>query len=175
MKIGIDIDNVIADTFADLIPHYDKFMGRQHTPQEVVETMRRNRLTLLRYYFMAWKKRIMIRVGLIEGAAETIRQWHPNHQISLVTSRLPWFNRQTREWLNKHGIPYHELHHAKERTKHTKARGWDLFIEDNVEECRILANHCERVFLFDHPWNRVELAQKNISRVKNWQEIREKF
>ena len=167
MKIGIDIDNVIADTFADLIPHYERFMKQRSTPQQVIETMRRRKLKMLQYYFMAWKKRIMVTVGPIEGAAETSRQWHPKHQISLVTSRLCWFNRQTRDWLNKHNIPFHELHHAKERTKHKKANGCDLFIEDNVEECKILSDHCERVFLFDHHWNRIELAKKNIIRVNN--------
>jgi len=175
MKIGIDIDNVIANTFADLIPHYERFMKQRSTPQQVIETMRRRKLKMLHYYFMSWQKRVMTTVGLIEGSAETIRQWHPDHQISLVTSRLRWFNRQTQEWLKKHNIPFDELHHAKEKSKHTKAKGCDLFIEDNVEECKILADYCERIFLFDHPWNRKELHKKNIIRVKDWQDIRNKL
>ena len=171
MKIGIDIDNVIANTFRDLIPHFNRFIGRQADPHEVIRIMRQDKIKMLAYYFSAWKNRIMTRVSLIEGAAETIRDWHKKHNISLITSRLLLFKRQTKHWLNQHSIPYHELHHARERTKHRKADGCQVFIEDNLEECEVLADHCERVFLVDHPWNRKDPAKKNIIRVKNWEEI----
>ncbi|MBN2057429.1 MAG: hypothetical protein JW782_01350 [Candidatus Saganbacteria bacterium] len=175
MRICIDIDNVIADTFNSLIPLYNRFMGREHTAQEVTETMRRNRWKLLRYYFMAWRRQIMTKIPLIDGAAEAIRDWSNDHDISLVTSRLPLFKRQTRQWLSQNQIPFHELHHVKELTKHEKANGCQLFIEDNIRECEVLADHCERVFLVDHPWNRQAVSKPNIVRVSNWQEIRQKF
>jgi uncharacterized HAD superfamily protein len=171
MKIGIDIDNVIANTFADLIPYYNRFMGYEAAPQEVVETMRKRKIKMLQYYFRAWRQRVMTKISLIDGAKETIQQWHPKHEISLITSRLSIFNRQTRSWLDQHSIPYHSLHHAKEKTKHLKADGCQVFIEDNFEECEILADHCERVFLFDYPWNRRPTEKDNIIRVKNWSEI----
>jgi uncharacterized HAD superfamily protein len=175
MKIGIDIDNVIADTFTDLIPYYNRFMGREDTPQEVIATMRRRKLLMVRYYFLAWRHRVMTGIKLIDGAAETLRGWAGEHQLKLVTSRLPLFNRQTREWLEKHQVPYHELHHAKETTKYRKAGQCEVFIEDNPEECEVLADHCERVFLFDQPWNRRTFSQQNIIRVNNWREIAEKL
>lgn len=104
MKIGIDIDNVIANTFVDLAAYFNQFMGKEFEPHEV---------------------------------------------------------------------PYHKLHHAKEKTKHTKISKPDIFIEDNLDECEILAEFCERVFLIDHPWNRREPNKKNIIRVKNWRELGE--
>jgi len=173
MKIGIDIDNVIANTFRDLLPHFNRFVGKEADPIEVIRMMREDKLKMLAYYFDAWRKRIMTRVTPMEGAAETIRDWHKQHAIKLITSRLTLFNRQTREWLHRHAVPYHELHHAKEKTKHTKAGGCHVFIEDNPDECEVLAHHCERVLLFDHPWNRREFSAKNIIRVKDWKEIRD--
>ena len=172
MKIGIDIDNVIANTFQDLSGYFNQFMRVQADPIEVIRIMRKDKLKMLAYYFAAWKSKIMTQVSLVEGAAETIREWHNEHDIKLITSRLFIFNRQTRHWLQQHNIPYNELHHAREKTKHQKANGCEVFIEDNLEECEILADHCERVFLFDHPWNRVPVAKKNIIRIKNWKEIR---
>jgi uncharacterized HAD superfamily protein len=171
MKIGIDIDNVIANTFQDLIPHYNRFMKRQDSPLEVIETMRREKLKMLQYYFRAWRTRIMTSVSLMEGAAGTIRKWHQQHKIKLITSRLFLFNRQTRRWLKKHDIPFHELHHAKEKTKYQKGRDCRVFIEDNLDECEVLANHCEKVFLIDHPWNQRQPRQNNIIRVKNWDDL----
>lgn len=173
MDIGIDIDNVIANTFQDLVPYYNRFMRREASPQEVIQSMRREKLKLLAYYYNAWRNRIMTTVTLVEGAAETIQQWHAKHTIKLITSRLPLFNRQTRSWLDRHNIPFHELHHARERTKHLKAGKCDVFIEDNLDECEVLADHCAKVLLFDHPWNRRPPARQNIIRVSSWDQIRD--
>lgn len=175
MKIGIDIDNVIAHTFQDLVVYFNSFMGKNHSPNEVLERMRKDRLKMLAYWWSTWRRGLLKQVSPIEEAVAAIREWHPSHSISLVTSRLPIFNRQTKEWLKKHQIPFHELHHAKETTKHKKAPNCRVFIEDNLKECETLADHCEKVFLLDYPWNRGEIKKKNIIRVNNWGEIQEHF
>jgi len=172
MKIGIDIDNVIADTYKDLSDYFHGFLGKRLSPHETVKILRENRLIRWKYFLHVWQKKIMQTVSLIEGAAETIQQWHPVHKIYLVTSRFSLFNRQTRDWLKKYDIPFHQLHHAKETTKYKKTGPCDVFIEDNPEECEVLADHCNRVFLFDHPWNKETSKKKNIIRVKNWEEIK---
>jgi uncharacterized HAD superfamily protein len=175
MKIAIDIDNVIAHTFRDLVRHFNEFMGKKHGVQEVVDIMRQDKIKMLGYWFQTWRKKLLTQVTPIEGAIETIREWHPLHEIRLITSRLPLFNRQTKEWLKFHGIPFQELHHAKEKTKFKKARGFDVFLEDNLAECEILADHCKKVFIFDQPWNQKADLKNNIIRVKNWQELRKHF
>ncbi|MCX5750115.1 MAG: hypothetical protein NT099_00325 [Candidatus Saganbacteria bacterium] len=172
MRIGIDIDNVIADTYKDLNPYVTRYFGKETTSEQAIELMRDNKWLQLHYWFKAWRYGLPTTLSLIDGAVDTIRDWHNNHEIIMITSRLPIFKRQTRKWLEKHGIPYHELHHAKEKTKHTKAEGCEVFIEDNLEECEILADFCKQIFLFDHPWNRKEIIRPNIIRVKSWQEIR---
>jgi len=173
MKIGIDIDNVIANTYKDLRDFFDGFMGRKVDPHETVRIMRTQKLKMWLYFLKAWKSKVMTTVSLIDGAAETIRSLHPEHSIHLVTSRLSLFNRQTKDWLNKHNIPFHELHHAKETTKHQKVNKPDIFIKDNLEECEVLAKHCGKVLLFNQPWNQKPIEQSNIIRVSNWKEIRD--
>ncbi|MEA3493831.1 MAG: hypothetical protein U9R38_05540 [Candidatus Margulisiibacteriota bacterium] len=171
MKIGIDIDNVIADTFRDLSDYFNEFMGRKVDPSEVVDIFRKERLKLWRYFFNAWRTKVMTRISPIDGAIETIQGWSDKHHIKLITGRFPLFNRQTKSWLKKLNVPYHELHHSREKEKFLKAKDCDIFIEDHFEECELLAEHCDRVFLFDHPWNRFSTKKKNIKRVKNWTEI----
>lgn len=171
MKIGIDIDNVITNTFKDLADYFNDFFGIKASSEEVVRIMRKKKLKMWLYWFKSWNEKMMTKVTPIEGAIESIKALHLNHDISLITSRLSIFNSQTKEWLEKHGIPYHSLHHAKEKTKHKKAPGCDIFIEDNIDECEILADHCKKVFLLDQPWNKRAFSQKNIIRVNNWDEI----
>lgn len=175
MKIGIDIDNVIAHTFRDLVKHFNQYMGKEHDTISTLEAMRREKWKVLRYWVHTWRKGLLTLVEPVEEAAESIRRWYPEHRISLITSRLTIFNRQTRKWLKKHNIPFHELHHAAERTKFKKAKGCDIFIEDNLNECEILADHCPKVYLIDHPWNRTKLVRPNIIRVKSWDEINKDF
>lgn len=172
MRIGIDIDNVIADTFKDLSEAFNSYMGKQLKPQEVVDIMRKERLRMWGYWFITWKKRLLTKVAPVKGAKEALEIWFREHDILLVTSRLPILRRQTRQWLEQHGIPYHELHHLKEGRKFKKGKGCDIFIEDNLEECEILADHVDRVFLIDQPWNRRETKKKNIVRVGNWSDVR---
>ncbi|NQT29412.1 MAG: hypothetical protein HQ596_02455 [Candidatus Saganbacteria bacterium] len=172
MKIGIDIDNVIANTYQDLYAFFDSFMKRKSDPHETIRIMRKHKIKMWFYFYKAWRQKVMTKVSLIDGAAETIQGWSKEHQIYLVTSRYPIFNRQTKWWLKEHKIPYWELHHAPETTKHLKVDRCDIFIEDNLDECEVLADHCERILLFDQPWNQKPIKQKNIIRVKDWEEIR---
>ena len=171
MKIGIDIDNVIANTYKDLAGFFHDFMGREIDPADIVEFFRHEKIKVWHYFFEAWRKKVMTKISLIKGSQETIQAWSKEHQIHLVTSRFPLFNRQTKAWLKKHAVPYHGLHHAKETKKHLKAKNCQIFIEDNLDECEILADHCEKVFLFDYPWNQKKPSKNNIVRVKDWTEI----
>jgi uncharacterized HAD superfamily protein len=177
MKIGIDIDNVIAHTFRDLSAYFNRHMGLKGNadPQEVVRIMREDKLKMVGYWFTTWRKKLLAQAAPIEGALDTMLEWQPLHRLVLITSRLPLFNRQTKEWLAFHGFPYHELHHARELTKFKKAAGCDIFVEDNLDEAEVLANHCKTVFLIDHPWNRRPIEKKNIIRVKDWTELRERI
>ncbi len=175
MRIGIDIDNVIANTYNDLYPFFHEYMGRIISPHQVVEIMRKHKIRMIGYFYTAWKKQVMPSVSLIKGAVETIQTWYNQHQIILVTSRSFIFRRQTQRWLKEHNIPFNELHYAKETTKHSKASQCDLFIEDNFEECEVLADHCKQVLMLDYPWNQKETKKSNIIRVKNWDEIQRHF
>jgi uncharacterized HAD superfamily protein len=172
MRICIDIDNCIADTFNELTGRFNRFAGRDMPAGDVIEYMRRKKLKMVLYWFITWKEGLLAKVKPIPGAADIITKWHRNNEIALVTSRLPVFNRQTRAWLKYNGIPYHELHHARERSKYLKAQGCNIFIEDNIDECEILADHCEKVFLIDHPWNRKPTTKKNIIRVTGLNDIK---
>ena len=173
MKIGLDIDNVIANTFQELAIYFNRYMGREHTPPEVVEIMRHDKLRMIGYWFVTWRDKLLTRLTPLAGSRETIREWHAAHEIVLITSRMPVFNRQTKDWLNHHSIPYHQLHHAKEFNKYKKAGGCDVFVEDNLEECEVLADHCEKVFLMDQPWNRRRPGRNNIIRVADWRELKQ--
>ena|SRR3989339_358680 len=172
MKIGIDIDNVIANTFDELRHHFNRFMGKEYAAHEIVYALRKNKLKTFFYNVDAWRKKVLETVSPIPSAVDKIREWFLEHEIYLVTSRLFVLKNQTKRWLLKHNVPHHGLFHLKEGTKFKKAKEYDAFIEDNFEECEILAEHCPKVFLIDKPWNRKKSLKKNIVRIKDWEEFK---
>ena len=173
MKIGIDIDNVIANTFEELRDHFNKFMGHNYEAHEIVHALRANKVKTFFYNIDAWHKRVLEGVSPIAEAVEKLREWTKEHELNLVTSRLFILKNQTARWLSKHSIPYDKLFHMKEGTKFIKGRECQAFVEDNLEEAEILADHCPKVFLIDKPWNRRESGKKNIIRIKSWGEFKE--
>ncbi|OGC22763.1 hypothetical protein A2310_05400 [candidate division WOR-1 bacterium RIFOXYB2_FULL_37_13] len=146
MKIGVDIDNVLANTFDELSSHFNRFMGKEYAADEIVYALRENKFKTFFYNIDAWKKRVLEGVSPIEEAVQKIKKWSLEHEIYLVTSRLFILKNQTKRWLKKHNIPYNDLFHLKERTKFKKAKEYDIFIEDNIDECEIIADYCPRVF-----------------------------
>ena len=171
MQIGIDIDNVIGNTFQDLAYYIAKIFGKRIDPIKLVELIRRNTLQTIFFIYKAWRMRLLVKISPITGSAETIRKWYPKHKIILITSRSILLHRQTEEWLKKHNIPYHELLHAKEGMKYKRGKECTVFIEDNQRETEILADYCKFVFLFDYPWNRKSTKKSNIIRINSWPEL----
>jgi uncharacterized HAD superfamily protein len=171
MIIGIDIDNVIGDTFQDLTYYIHKFIGKKIEPIKMLEFMRRKTLRTFIFVFKAWRIKLLTKISPINGAAATIQRWHPNHKIILITSRSVIFRKQTEKWLKEHRIPYHELHHAKMGKKYKRGKECNIFIEDNLEECLILSDFCDKVILFNYPWNQSAKEINNIIRVNSWEEI----
>ena len=45
---------------------------------------------------------------------------------------------------------------------------FDVFVEDRLETALELVDVGIRVFLFNHPWNQVEVLPVNCSRVQMW-------
>ena len=127
-----------------------------------------------------------------------IFSWRPWPSWSLVTpsQRKQWkslwrgtsISRITKEWLHDKGIPYDRLivekgnadspdRVGKVRNRYIIAQDCKirLFVEDDLDKARKLADACEVVFLMKHPYNRVgptdEALPSNIVEVDGWKEI----
>ena len=176
MIIGVDIDNVIADTEKELRRLIREKMGlvlaREDITSYTLEGVRGLTRDDLDGIFEEFKDGgIFLGLDVIEGARETLERLAVRHRVVLVTSRPRTVEDKTLEWLERERIPFHELHFATE----TKVNGipYELFLEDQDNFARELAEAGTFVLLFDAPWNR-RLEHENISRVYTWSDV-EKF
>lgn len=173
MIIGVDIDNVIADTEKSLRRMLLEERGIRLKREDIssyslegIAGIGREELSFILDRFN--NGGIFLDVEVIEGARETIARLKERHRIDLVTSRPEKVADLTREWLGRNGILYDELHFASK----TKLNGipYDLFLEDQDNFASELAEDGTFVLLFDAPWNR-HVEHVNIERVYSWQDV----
>ena len=187
MRIGIDIDNVIVEIVPPLLPEMNKIFGTKlsykdiymydfHTILGISEVEMREKF---------WKKKKLIKklfmaAKPVRGVQKAIKYLSKNHEIILVTDRPREFMSITTKWLSKWSIPRTEIKHmiGGIKGKHTYAEfqkihglGFDVFIEDKLEDVILLTRHCSRVFLYKRPWNVTKNAAKSFVCVNNWEEI----
>jgi len=173
MIIGVDIDNVIADTEKELRRVLYEKRGVTLKREDITSYSLDNiagieREDLKEILSMFNDGDVFLNLDVIEGAKETLDLLKQRHRIELVTSRPQRAEPQTRQWLERHGIPYDELHFVTE----SKLNGitYELFFEDQEKFACELAEEGSYVLLFDAPWNR-HVEHDNMSRVFSWADV----
>jgi len=172
VKIGIDIDGVIADFVGAFLPklnticrcgfediiHYD---FKENIPVDETE------------YEQLWQEevsngRIYDRLVPVEGAKVALEHLSEKHNILLISTRKRVLKEMTLKWLRDNEIPFHELHLVENRKeKIAMMSDCDIVIEDDLEVARMVQQRGVRILLFDYPWNRIAKA---IKRVNSWGE-----
>jgi len=178
LKIGIDVDNVIADSAKVLISEINKFYNTKLTYSDIrmydFHTILGISKTEMRpYWEKIYSERVPMRCKLVRGAREGVKGLKKKYEVYLVTSRFREYEKDTVEWLRRMKIPYDHIAHVEEKQKHVYAekKGIKIFIEDDLEQAIYMSEAGIKVFLFDHPWNRNVDVKKRFVRVKGWSEI----
>lgn len=86
-------------------------------------------------------------VNSAPGARETLTQLaEQGHSLILITARNEKFRDLTENWLEKHQIPYHELHHQYDKAPLVVEKNISLFIDDKKENALNIAAEIFRLF-----------------------------
>jgi uncharacterized HAD superfamily protein len=199
MRIGIDIDDVIAEC---AVPYLRRFA--EEFKVELPEEPGWHTLTDIGVP-QADKDRFRIRIydsdffGSLEPYADcpiVLEQLvEAGHELYFITARAEKRRVVTETWLREKGLLDHAraVHlkpagdfdptrpsgrydpHSSARYKVRLAQELELerFCEDDNTISRALADAGIKVWLFDHSWNR-DVEHPNIERVAGWSEIAEK-
>lgn len=172
MRIGIDLDGCCYDFASALRTWLVSRHGYrpQDLPDAEVWDFFKDQWGLSTSDFLAYCAEgvdagVLFRHGApFPGAVDALAALKgTGHTLHVVTNRS--FGSRSVEntagWLGEHGIPYHSLTFAADKTTVRT----DAFIEDNVENYQALDAIGVRVFLMDRPWNRHLV---NARRVASW-------
>jgi len=190
MKIGIDIDEVIAEYLKNFLEYLSSKKGiyidysdikdynslsnvlgiDDEKVGDLIIDHTNNTLALLE-------------LELIEGSLEAINFLDDNHEIYFITSRHPSNKIKTIDFFKKH-FPNKNFKIIfsgdawggnKSKAEICLEIGCDFIIEDNSVYAKECASNGIKVILFDKPLNKLEKPTKNIFRVRGWKEAIDKI
>ncbi len=183
MKIGIDLDDVLADS----LPHYLQAFNRRfgldveladgawriadrfpHIPRQEADDFFTE---LIADGFFSSRSLIPHAKEAVETLADD------GHDLYIITGRTPRDEEITMDWLTRVGVLSHfeaVMHRTREPVGHHKSSAaselqLDLFIEDELAVALAVSETAIPVLLFDRPWNQGSLPC-NVHRIRSWHE-----
>lgn len=180
MKIGIDIDDTITDTWECLIPHYSKTFNvpvdklKKSIPYyPAVE----DKVTLEEYFekVIPIYDKYIRNVPLKENVKEVIdKLYELGHSVVFITDRGKEQHNayeNTKGYLDKHQIKYDKLFiKAGDKAKICCEENIDLFIDNSIKHCNFVSECKIEILMFETIYNK---DIKEFKHVKNWNEIYE--
>lgn len=165
LRLGIDLDGVVADFNAGWIDRYNRDFDTALAPEQVQHW---DGIVGLTHFadmdeFWAWARGDAVELAeagspsifrdlpAYPDAVPTLRELSVDHDIVIVTSKYDWAIADTLQWLADHKVPTREIHVTWDKP----AVECDVYLEDaphNLEayaQRRPLALTCR----FVRPWN----------------------
>ncbi len=191
MRIGIDLDEVVADSIAAIIKLHNERYGTRlkrddfHTYvfEEVWGGTREEAIKKVDEFFATDQLK---NISPIAGSLKAIAALKAKgHELYVITGRSNDNVRQTEQWLEGHfpdvflGVHYTSIFSLTEKPRKKsetcKKLGVEVLIDDHMRNVLDCAGEGIRVLLFDQPWNRGHELPGNVERVFSWDEIMGKF
>jgi len=186
MKIGIDLDEVLADFLPALIEYHDANYGtslvrEQFQSYRFWETWGGTREEAIQKVYDFHKTSYFKNMKAVLGSQEAVGILKRNNDLVVVTSRQDDVAEATRGWIAQHfpnvfSEVYFANHYSQNGSSITKKQicdsvGVDVLIEDSPEYALECLNPNRKILLLDCPWNRSSELPQGIYRVNSWKDI----
>ena len=177
MRIGVDIDGVVSDSYPAWLEELNRHFGKNITVLDnyemhlVFDVPRED----MNEFFVGNVERLFLMANPVSGALEGIQTLlREGHEVIYVTARTPEEKDVTVRWLTMHGIPHEHVLFTgfKSKVDFVKQWGIEAFIEDYQENAKVIAESGVPVFLLNASYNQV-CHSKGITRCHSWNEILE--
>ena len=173
--IGLDIDGVIVDLGNAMLPLLSEVCAKPVLYQDLCswdlgEALNIDEKTMESLWEQVLSDELLRDAPPIEGAIKGLSLLN-KHEIWLVTSRPTYLRSVTLSWLEEHKIHYDNIIFDKRGDKLSVGPKFNVFVEDFIEEARIIAKAGIFTLLFDQPWNKASVLPENYKRVYGWNDI----
>lgn len=176
MRVGVDIDGVLADSLSLWVKELNHYFKQDKSLQQIQlqDVLQIYGITgeEMREFLYKRGRYLMTSPEPIPGASYYLNQLKKSHEIFIVSARDKKFGSETREWLYKNNLPYNEIlllgsHDKKEACL---TNDLNVLIEDTLRICIEVSAAGVPVLLMDAPYNQGSLPRL-VYRTHSWQEI----
>ena len=184
--IYIDVDDVLAETGQALCLCLYREFGKVVPFEEMAHFDLSRSFGLstneMEHLFAVFhREECLLKIGVLPGALDVIGKWHGLGRIIHIVTGRPVYTRElTREWLDMHNIPFHELLHVDKYGRESNGSDaltpeqmanlpFEFAVEDAPMMAFFIANRMKKtVYLMRRPWNRTISGVEHIIPVDSW-------
>lgn len=175
MRIGVDIDGVVSDSYPAWLGELNQHFGKNitilkdyemHLVFDVPEDT-------MNHFFVQNIERLFEIPHPMKGAKMGIESLlQDGHEVIYVTARSPEEEEYTVRWMKEHGIAHEKILFTGHKSKVDFVKKWklELFVEDYMVNAKAIAELGIPTLLLDASYNQGNLPQ-GVIRCKSWQEI----
>lgn len=175
LKIGVDLDGVLAEAMIVWCDLYNKRYGGNLTFEDIrawdvwklVKIPRDQFFRLLDDAWLEWERMPPTE----EDVGEQVKLLREFGTVDIVTGRSVRTIRQAKEWLKTHSVPYNRFI----RTESTLSKihlDYNVFVDDSPGLMAKIASRSTALgILYTRPWNRDSKMPIVVQRVTKWAEI----
>ena len=151
MRIGIDIDDTITDSWECLIPYYSKMFDVSedilHKSAPYMEAIKEKVTSIDEYYkiMLPVYDKVSPNVNILPSVKETIDLlYNLGCKVYFITSRGSDHTdayKDSKVFLDRHKVKYDEIIvNAKDKAKVCQDKNIKLFIDDSYKHCQSVSN-----------------------------------
>lgn len=175
MRIGVDIDGVVSDSYPAWLGELNQHFGKNitvlkdyemHLVFDVPEDA-------MNHFFVQNIERLFEIPHPMKGAKKGIESLlQDGHEVVYVTARAPEEEEFTVRWMKKYGIPHEKILFTGHKSKVDFVKEWklELFIEDYMVNAKAISELEIPTLLLDASYNQGKVPQ-GVIRCSHWQEI----
>jgi 5'(3')-deoxyribonucleotidase len=159
VRLGIDLDGVVANFNAGWMNRYNDEHGTELVP-EMVKTW--DTFVALTHFesnseFWEWARNdggpgLFRNLPIFPEALESLKRLSRNHSIVIITTKPHWANAETFAWIAESGVPTREVH----ITGHKWKVDCDVYLDDGQHNLEALVDKRpdRTICRFIRPWNK---------------------
>jgi uncharacterized HAD superfamily protein len=175
LTIGLDIDGVIVDYAAVMLPLLSEVCRRPVTAEDIctydiTECLNIDDESAEYVWQQTLGTDLLMNAPPIDGAVEGLTALN-GHEIWIVTGRPSTLQGLTESWLSRRNIRYDRIIFDRIMNKMMVGPEFDVFVEDFLDGARVIAEAGVYTLLFNQPWNQSPALPKNCRRVYDWTTI----